>query len=125
MIYLEALPLNCPPETAVEVTTVTSVYRLIAKGSPEMEDFRSHRALYPAKRYPNECIARGLSVFRNESDAESMLLLKKFLGKGVCRVKLSPNAGRLTQQKSNHNSHSTWWPYATFDILSNCESFKA
>ncbi len=61
--FREALPPQCPPATADEITKEVTVYRLVASKPPTEQDFKSQRELMPkAKFQVDECRARGLSV---------------------------------------------------------------
>ena len=89
--YREKLPDQCPPDEAVEVTGETSVYRLVKTDPPTDEDFTSHRALHPERRFRvSECIARGLSVWSDAVAASTQRKLPAFKKKSmlVCKVTL-------------------------------------
>lgn len=66
----------------------------------------------------SECLARGLSVRKEESDIRNILKLPKFQNALVCRITLDRGAGFI--QQTGKNSHHTWWPFASFNILDNC-----
>ena len=120
MTYREPLPEDCPPDDAEEITAPRVVYRLVRSHPPTNDDFRSQRAERPAARFnTSECRARGVSVFADRRDVERQTEVPRLRGSAVCRVELNTGAGRI--KKTSGRSHYTWWPYAEYDILSNCQ----
>ena len=117
MSFREPLPEGCPPADAPVITTEVMVYRLVRTVPPTEEDFRSQRAENPEKYFSNECLARGLSVHALRRDSEMATKLPNLKGRQPCAVRLSPASGHLKQ--TGKPSHHTWWPFASFDILSN------
>ena len=122
--FREHLPNGCPPSSAQAIFKDKIVYRILGGERPEESDFASLRARNPTKRMKSrkrECEACGVSVWRT---LESIRLLqsrhKKFRGKGIAQVRLDLEAGKIYQSKSNPD-HFTWWPFASFEILNNCE----
>lgn len=119
MRYREKLPPGCPPSEASEIQEPRAVFRLVRSAPPTDADFRSQRAERgPAHVFEgvSECVARGVSVFADRRDAESLLASKRMKGRLLCRVFLDAGAGRI--QRTKKGSHHTWWPLAAFDILS-------
>ena len=96
------------------------MYRLVRNNPPTDDDFRSQRAENPhrAFRRVTECQSRGVSVFADQRDAERQTEIPRLKGLAVCQVDLVSGAGRI--QKTGRSSHYTWWPYANYDILTNC-----
>lgn len=120
MTYREPLPDSCPPEEAEKIVTSRVVYRLVRNNPPTDADFQSQRAENPWGNFNvSECQARGLSVFESSSDAARLTRKGNLRGRIVCRVTLSPGAGRIL--KTGTRSHHTWWPYAEYDILVDCQ----
>lgn len=119
-IYREALPDNCPPAMAEEVSEARVVYRLVRSNPPTTDDFRSQREEKPDTVFSNvdECLARGLSVYACRSDCDKPKKLPRFRKCFVCKVDLDIGAGRI--QQTWQPSHHTWWPLADFDILQYC-----
>ena len=119
-IYREALPDNCPPTLAEEVSETCVVYRLVGSNPATADDFRSQRAKKPDTVFSNvdECRARGLSVYTIRSDCDETRKLPHFRKYLVCKVSLDIGAGRI--QQTGQPSHHTWWPLAGFDILQHC-----
>jgi hypothetical protein len=120
--YREKLPDLCPPSDAQEINTEFDVFRLVNGKPPTDGDFKSQRALRPEARFRDidECIARGLSVDKKINDANNTKKLPKFRDFVVCRVRLHAGAGRI-KQTGKRQSHHTWWPYHSYDILCRCE----
>ncbi len=118
--YREELPEQCPPAEALKIETDICVFRLVKNSPAAEEDFMSQRALSPnAKFRVDECIARGLSVWVTQTEAENARKLPKLRTMSVCRVRLCAGAGKLMQ--TFKPDHRTWWPFASFPILSRCE----
>ncbi len=119
--YREILPENCPPDSAAEITSRRYVYRLVQIVPPSEKDFESHRAQKPDTKFSgvSECQARGLSVYSTKHEPEKLLKLSKFRTYMICRVTLDFGAGRI-QQTGKHPTHHTWWPFAQYDLLANC-----
>jgi hypothetical protein len=121
MTYREPLPAECPPETAEEIILGREVFRIVMAEPPTLDDFRSQRAEKPNAVFKNvsECLARGVSVFADRSDCETVLKLPRLRGRKLACVRLAEGAGKILQ--TFEPSHHTWWPFANFDILANCE----
>ena len=120
MPFRESLPADCPPAEAVEITEPLVVYRIVRHEPPADADFRSQRALFPDRPFPNvsECQARGLSVHDDIRETQQLLNLRNFRGCTVCQVNLDHGAGYI--QRTGRRSHFTWWPLADYDIMDNC-----
>ena len=120
MTYREPLPDGCPPDKAEEIESPWVVYRLVRNSPPTGGDFRSQRAEQPTVHFNVcECRACGVSVFTNRLDAENQRRRRKLKSRVVCRVTLTPGAGRI--KKTGGTSHHTWWPYYDYDILTTCQ----
>ena len=97
------------------------MFRLVRTDPPTENDFLSHRAEYPKRRFPEDlrCRAAGVSVYEQRRDAvaarSSFPLLR---GRRVCEVRLADGAGSI--QQTGDGSHHTWWPFADYDILAVC-----
>lgn len=113
------LPPNCPPLSSVPATGI--VFRIIEKATPTQTDFLSMRQLHPEKWYSDECKARGLSVFRNDSDVYQMIRrvpARRTKIQFIASINLSEDMGLIAPTPSNKDSHHTWWTY------SNCQAWK-
>lgn len=121
MKYREPMPEGCPPDVAEEIVEVQHVFRLVLSSPPTEADFQSQRAEKPDRNFVdvNECQASGLSVFVRRYDAERLLKMPKMRGRKVCRVLLNTGAGYI--QKTGKSSHHTWWPFADYNILAQCD----
>ena len=124
MDFKEKLPAKCPPESAIEISSDCSVFRL-CKGIKATEaDFLSHQALNPHKNYgSNSCKAAGLSTYKTSEDVKRVLALPKYRGHIICEIKLRSGAGMI--QQTGDPAHHTWWPARAFDILKNCAAVNA
>lgn len=121
--YREELPEGCPPADAYAPLNGLRVFRLVAGLPPGEDDFRSYRALNPARVVDvPECQPRGLSVYTKADDAEKQRKLPRFKNKVTCAVSLNDSSGKIKQTSSP--SHHTWWPSAQFRILENCERLE-
>lgn len=122
MSFMEPLPDACPPAESEEVLTERVVYRLVRGNPPGLSDFRSQRAERPNAVFKevSECLACGVSVQADRSECERLSKLPNLRGRMICCVRMVGGAGRI-MQTFNNPSHHTWWPYATYDILSHCE----
>ena len=120
-LFREPLPKGCPPWEAREITTQQTVFRLVRTDPPTDSDFRSQRAENPNNpfRGVSECRARGLSVYSNIRHAENRLKTPRFRGSLICEVKLDRGAGYIS--KTGYRAHFTWWPFASFPIVTKCQ----
>lgn len=120
MPFREPLPVNCPPSEAVEIAEPRTVYRIVRRNPPVDADFRSQRAMFPDRPFPNvlECQARGVSVHDDIEEAQLLLNMRNFRGCIICQVNLNRGAGYI--QQTGRRSHFTWWPLADYDITANC-----
>lgn len=116
------LPAGCPPDHSILIAEPVHVYRFVAHSPPTRDDFRSQRELHPDKAFSApECIARGLSVFHNESKARRVKGASrdmKLRSQMICKVTLNTGAGHISPPGSN--SHSTWWHFKDYPILASC-----
>ena len=121
MTYREPLPDDYPPDEAEEIGFPRVVYRLVRNHPPTDDDFRSQRAERPDRVFRNisECQARGLSVRTDLDSAVELMGLRTMRGRMLCQVQLDRGSGRIMPTGEDHH-HSTWWPFADYDILANC-----
>ena len=119
MNHREPLPEDCPPGEAEEISVPLTVYRLVRNDPPTDDDFRSQKDLRPATQFNvSECQARGLSVFTEQPDAQSLTRRRNLRDMAVCQLTLTQGAGHI--MKTGRRSHHTWWPYASYDIMAAC-----
>lgn len=94
---------------------------------PTFDDFRSLRDLNPGLKYPGkltECKANGVSVYIDIDAADDVRRnVDKFSESLICRVVLDKGAGRILLTDPN-TTHCTWWPFAEYDIIANCQVIK-
>jgi len=119
MEYRDWLPAECPSEDAEEITTATELYRVVRVSPPTAEDFKSHKALRPLKKYEKGmCKACGLSVARTHSDCVLMSKLPTLVGGLICRIRVNAGGGKI--QQNGQPIHHTWWPHRGFDHTTTC-----
>jgi hypothetical protein len=100
-------PKGCPPLDSTDPNGV--VYRIVSKRPPNAEDFRSTYDKSPVKNVKN-CKARGLSVLRDRTEAERLLLTVPEMGQHVASARLEPYHGKIKSTPSiRSKSHCTWW----------------
>ena len=120
--YREPLPDDCPPADAVEIVEPLIMYRLVRGNPPGRDDFRSQRAMNPGFEYEDadtECRANGVSVFVSLEIVNRRRRRRNLRGLLICEVVLDRGAGRIL--KTGSEAHYTWWPFAEYDILANCQ----
>ena len=118
MRYLEELPPECPPSEAKLIETPIKVFRLVKTNPPTTDDFKSQLLLQPRRKFKDECIARGLSVWSSREKCKNVRRLPVYKNSFLCKVSLDSGAGHI---KWNGDSfHHTWWPFATYNIINCC-----
>jgi len=119
--YREELPKRCPPPEAKEIDKVIDVFRLVDSNPATDKDFISKQGLKPNRKFPDDCMARGVSVWATKAAAENMRASPRWKNRNslICRVRLSAGAGKIKQTITAN--HLTWWPYADFMIVDCCE----
>ncbi len=108
MEYPEDWPDGCPPDDTEKGKG--EIYRLVKSKPPTETDFLSHHETGKMpKRDP--CLRCGLSVFRNQEDAEHQYQAYPKLGKFVSKGTLKAEHGVTKLTSGRQPSHTTWWPY--------------
>ena len=108
------------------VRRLGEVYRFLNGVQPNQSDFKSHRELFPDRKFNvPECEACGLSVYRSRNDLTSLIRrVPKMRGRLVARATLRAELGALkpTPKREEH-SHCTWWiplevePWTAFEVI--------
>lgn len=122
--FREALPPNCPPDDAEEVTEPLVMYRLIKGDEPSCEDFDSLYKKNPdaAKLSGDLCAAAGLSVFRT---VEAVANTNKFQKGGFSIYALHLRSGvGILKSTFKDPDHFTLWPYRDFDLMKILEKVR-
>src|SRR5262249_37896909 len=101
-------PPGCPPTDAA--SGEGAYHRGVRSMPATAEDFRSHLELGKLPKAP-ACLRAGLSMFRNEGDAERMALLFPVLGSYVARGVLDARYGVSMHSPGRQPTHTTVWPY--------------
>ena len=123
MTYREDLPNNCPPEDAAPLDETAYFFRLVDQYPPAEGDFDSVWKTQPGRheRLPDECIAKGVSLFDNPRALEARTRQGNFSDKVTCLVRVTPESGPVRQGTSHHH---TWWPFRDYDIPVNCSEYN-
>lgn len=114
MIFLEDLPLNCPPPSAV-TASIEGAYRIVSSSTPTIDDFKSHMELnIPVFPGTPECRARSCSLFMDRSKAIEIANLPKsrFAKPHLALVQIGPSDG---YSKTNLKGHVDLWVSKDFD----------
>lgn len=117
--FMENLPHRCPPGNASIVKNRVRAYRLVKNNPPQNSDFLSAKKLQPNRRFKNDCLALGVSVWTDASKCTSMLLLPSHRDEKLCKVILNKNSGFILV--NYETSYISWWPVRQYDISGNCE----
>jgi hypothetical protein len=115
MEFLEDLSIpnkTCPPAEAASGRYI--VYRLVDNIPLKVEDIWSYHALYPAKVFKDECIARSCSVFTDWEDLKGLQKMPKFKEKKIVVINIEGKDGVLL--KTFKKSHHSWWISREFDL---------
>ena len=120
MTYRELLPDNCPPDAAEEIDAPRVVYGLVRNNPSTDDDFRSELAERLDRIFRNitECQTRGRSVRTDLDSAMELMGLRTMRGRSSAKYNWIEGSGRIMPTGEDH--HSTWWPFADYDILANC-----
>ena len=122
--FRESLPDGCPPEDAALIEEGTVIYRVAnSSNPPKHSDFDSWRMLHPSRPPPNdicECRACSVSVHIDLAAAKKLRRkYSKYRKNKIYKITLRNKAGRI--KKTGGKSHYSWWPLASYDILSSYE----
>lgn len=119
--WYETLPDQCPPGEAMTPNGFVC-YRLCESKSAVDKDFLSHRHLFPHKTfYVPECRARSISVYKDQSDLDKVLMLPAHKAKTIVRVTLNPQDGATMKTGKTDDSHYSWWRSNSFDMSKSIE----
>jgi len=113
----EELPAACPPADAFQPSNMI-LYRLV-NDPPSIGDFLSSRAEYPHRPFPDECVARSVSLHSDRVACESVAKLPRHQDKKVAKIVLSQDSGLVKQTFGPQ--HFSWWRKRSFDPLTYCE----
>lgn len=117
MHWAETLPPDCPPEEAFSPSGEV-FYRLIEGAQPSAKDFYSHSKLKPNIIYPDECIAKAVSLYDNKDSCKQIRCLpytKKFKNKLMIEITLTSECGAIKQ--TSNDRHFSWWLSNSYDPL--------
>ncbi len=119
MDWYENLPQSCPPQEAKEPSG-EQYFRILNSNNPSNNDFLSHRALYPDKKFSvSECQAMAISLFTDKESCRIVAKLPKYRNKNlyIGELILTKSDGLIahTPNKKSLN-HYSWWRSIKFDI---------
>jgi hypothetical protein len=103
---------TCPPAEAISERF--TVYRLVDNIPIRVEDIWSYRALYPAKVFKDECIARACSVYTDFKDLKRLCKMPKFKMKKIVAISIEEKDGVFL--KTFSDSHFSWWISTAFNL---------
>ena len=118
--YPKFFPIGCPPADASPMKMV--VFRMIDGETPAPDDFLPSKIVYPHRKFDDECIACGVSVFQKFKDLEKRKnRFRAFRKKNAASGQLHFVSGDVL--KTFSASHHTWWiavndPYLLFSRIS-------
>jgi len=104
--------ITCPPAEATSKNIC--VYRLVDNIPITIQDIWSYRALYPAKLFKNECIARACSIYTDYKDLEKIRKMPNFKLKKLVIIEIEEKDGVLL--KTFSGSHFSWWISKDFNL---------
>ena len=130
MQYREALPPDCPPPTAQDITGQTVRYRLLKATTPRQDDFDSYvkehgGAIPDIPRTP--CEQNGVSLWTSLETAQGVMTgganrrrrNSAPRWQAIGELTISAGAGKLNPVEPS--GHQTWWPSKEFDPVGNCK----
>lgn len=117
--WAEPLPNECPPDDAI-TPSGEDYYRMVKSSPPTLDDFVSHRKLYPKKSFnTNECRVRSTSIFTDYDACAELKKLPLHKEKVVVRFKLDENSG-VIKDTGYSPHHYSWWRDAKFNPIPYC-----
>lgn len=110
MDWGEYYPQDCPPKDAIKPSM--KVFRLAVNATPTREEFDPHIITRKKRYWKDDCIASGLSVYTEQTDA--CLLVKRIpkLRKQynyIASATLNETDGLIKHTPGEEESHHTWW----------------
>ncbi|WP_139197741.1 hypothetical protein [Pseudomonas sp. NFACC05-1] len=110
--FLEPLPDSCPPEN-VNTPTEPVLWRLLRASVHTAEDFDSQRKRLSNHKYPDECLARSVSLMTSLAACRAAVkspLMAKMKFTHAVEIPCDPKLGVWHKDQPNHVN---WWPYLT------------
>jgi hypothetical protein len=114
--FLETLPDSCPPSTVTQPNEDT-LWRLIKAPVVFPADFKSQRARLPDRAYPDECLARSVSLMTTLAACRLAMkspYMARMKFSHAIPVPYDTNNGVWHQDGP---THVNWWPYKSVDPL--------
>ncbi len=130
MEYREALPPDCPPPSAQDITEQTVRYRLLETTAPRPEDFDSYvkrNGEVNERSRRTACEQNGVSLWTSREAVQGVMTGRPNRRRqnnaprwqAVGELTISAGAGKLNPVEPN--GHQTWWPSKEFDPVGNCK----
>lgn len=113
-VYREELPDSCPPATVVAPSTPT-LWRLIRSSSLSDSDFDSQRKRSPKRNYPDECLARSVSLVTSLAACRAAIKSPYMARMKFTHAVEIPCRPPLGVWHKDGETHVNWWPYAGVD----------
>jgi hypothetical protein len=118
MGYMEALPLQCPPQDAQDVA-YSLAFRIVFSNPPTNDDFKSRAALGMATPAGvSDCRNASCSLSADVIKLRNQALLPKFRAKKPKIAHLSIGIGSGRSCMNVKSSHIDFWMYDTFNPIS-------
>lgn len=109
--FREELPESCPPSDVVDPSSPT-LWRLIRSASLTDTDFDSQRKRLPNAKYPDECLARSVSLVTSLAACRAAVKsprMSKMKFTHAVEVPCDPTLGVWHKDGA---THVNWWPYS-------------
>lgn len=109
MSWPDFFPECCPPEDSDEAQG--EIYRLVYGNKPIESSFICHKLLYPQKKFPNVCMACGLSISKTQVDViTSRKRVPSLKHRKIVVAKLEDKIGNIKNTSTRQmKNHYTWW----------------
>ena len=117
IMWKETLPINCPPDNAIELEI--EVFRILINENPNDEDFKVYAKMYPDNpRYKDVCKAYALSFYNSLNGAKKTYLNSKErgndIGNYIGSYLLIKDHGKHIL--NNESGHINTWFYNTWNL---------
>lgn len=110
--FLEPLPTSCPPEKVVTPTEPV-LWRLLRTSAHTAEDFDSQRKRLSSHKYPDECLARSVSLMTSLAACRAAVKSPRMVKMKFTHAVEVPCDPGLGVWHKDQPTHVNWWPYLT------------
>lgn len=115
--FLEPLPDSCPPSDVV-IPTETVLWRLVRSNTLAAGDFESQRQRLPDRAYPDECLARSVSLVTSLAACRAAIKSPRMMRMRFSHAVPVPCDPALGVWHKDQPNHVNWWPFLSVDPLS-------